>query len=409
MDLKEKLRQIERNRRAEVAPHMERQVHPVENAIPGEILRTPFGSCFVHRQSFPIDYRHGVVPLSAALQASADSLALVAKDDSVCLQGIEGAVFLDTETTGLSGGVGTCAFLVGLGYFTGGGFHVEQFLMRDFHEEPACLALVKERIARCTALITFNGKSFDVPVLKSRMIAGRLTDSFDPKPHIDLLYPARRLWRHRIGSCALPQVESQVVGHRRVGDIPGALVPQLYFDYLQTGDARPLAQILRHNRDDLLSLVALIAVACRLFERPEEHATHPVDALAVGRTLEQMNRPEPTILLYRNALDQQPSHRQARELSLRLAFCYKRQGRWHEAVSIWERLIEGGEFDPLPFVELAKYYEHRRRDYRKAREIVGRALTALDLRVELRRRSEDLQYRQELTHRLRRLERKLTG
>jgi uncharacterized protein YprB with RNaseH-like and TPR domain len=407
VDLKARLRFIEQQQ-AGFKPQSPRPPgRPIDEILPGEIRHTPLGSCFVRSERFPLSHLHGEVRLAAALQISTESLTLVAKDPRFSSVNLADAVFLDTETTGLSGGVGTCAFLIGIGYFADGQFFVDQYFMRDFHEEPACLYLVNERISRAATLVSYNGKSFDLPILRSRTITSRLETSLDSLLHIDLLYTARRLWKHRLISCSLSQVEQHVVGFQRYGDIPGELVPQLYFDYLNSGDAAPLTRVFTHNRDDVLSLVALAAKACQAYERPREFASHPRDALAVGKTLEAMNRTEQTAEVYRTALDTQGSPHEAAEVALRLAACYKRMGRWTEAVDQWRRVIQMGEFNPLPYVELAKYYEHRARDYVAAREIVHRALAAVEVRQRLRPSSQDARLRDELLHRLRRIERKL--
>jgi len=406
VDLKEKLRILERQQAGPATPATRALGRPIQEFLSGEVRQTPMGSCFVHSENFPLAHTHGEVRLQTALHVSSESLSCVAKEEGFCGRTLRRAVFLDTETTGLAGGAGTCAFLIGVGYFADGEFRIEQFFMRDFHEERACLFLVHEAISKADVLVSFNGKSFDVPILRSRAITARVGGSFEHVLHVDLLYTARRLWKHRLRSCTLSQIERYVVGHHRHGDVPGELVPQIYFDYLHSGNAGPLVGIFSHNRDDILSLVALAAKACQTFEQPRQLATSPEDAVAVGKTLEAMRRLERTAEVYKSVLVAHGNPPQLAGIALRLAACYKRLGRWPEAVAQWQQLIDSAGFFPDAYVELAKYYEHRARDFQAARAIVERALAALEIREGLRGGAADRQLRAELLYRLRRIERK---
>lgn len=184
----------------------------------------------------------------------------------------EDVLFLDTETTGLSGGVGTIAFQVGLGYFAPAGFVVEQFLMRDYPDEEAMLDLLAARMKRFSVLCTFNGKTFDVPLLKTRFLMHRIRDDGIPICHADVLFPARRLWKLRLKQCNLGTLETALLGVEREDDLPGALVPQTYFQYLKDRNFTPLVGILDHNRQDIVSLAQLFYVLCVQFSHPEDIA-----------------------------------------------------------------------------------------------------------------------------------------
>ena len=178
-------------------------------------------------------------------------------------------LFLDTETTGLSGGAGTIAFQIGIGYFTPSGFVVEQFLMRDYAQEAPMLQALSTLMKRFSVLCTFNGRTFDVPLLKSRFLMNRMKDDCFPAVHADVLYPARRIWKLRLKRCTLGHLEEQLLHVQREDDLPGALVPQTFFQYLKDGDFSPLERILEHNKQDIVSLAQLFYFMCRQAVMPE--------------------------------------------------------------------------------------------------------------------------------------------
>src|SRR6266851_10308629 len=182
-------------------------------------------------------------------------------------------LFLDTETTGLAGGTGTYAFLVGIAWWDSGGLQVEQFFMRDLDEEHSLLLELSERMKKRPVLVTFNGKSFDWPLLESRFTMTRSIPAFSPKLHLDLLHPARQLWRLRLGSVRLKDLERHILGGddrsldwSRHDDIDSSLIPQMYFDYLRGGAAEPLVGIFRHNQMDLRGLAALAGTILALLD-----------------------------------------------------------------------------------------------------------------------------------------------
>jgi len=231
----------------------------IEDLVPGRLVETRHGRFFLARQHYPPDYMHGRVPLRALLDhASSPLLAGQTLD-------WRRAVFLDTETTGLARGAYT--FLVGVGFFTQDdrgtpdSFCLEQYLMRDPGEELPMLTALSERLAGQEALVSFNGRAFDLPLLKTRFTCKGLTLPLENAPHLDLLGPTRRLWRTRLSSCALSVVETHVLGVRRTcEDVPGHAIPTLYFQYLQTGNAQALSSVFYHNQMDVLSLASLSAV-----------------------------------------------------------------------------------------------------------------------------------------------------
>jgi uncharacterized protein YprB with RNaseH-like and TPR domain len=310
-------------------------------------------------------------------------------------------VFLDTETTGLSGGTGTVAFLIGLGWFEGSRFVMKQLFMRDYSEERAALMFLRDLVQDRQFLVTFNGKAFDVNLLTARFILNRLADPLAGLPHLDLLHPSRRLLRHRLDNVRLGTIEGAVLALEREGDIPGYEIPQRYFDWLKRRDGRLMADVFLHNRLDVLSMAALTA---HLTEMIAAEGTGPArrmphDLLAAARLL--MHRGETIAArrmlgeLRRSAPGSVTTGPACRLLSL----IHKRAGEWSQAVEIWEEMIARFGEDVFAFIELAKWHEHRTRDHALALNMAREALHVMPLsapeteRESLRRRIARLERR----------------
>jgi len=319
-------------------------------------------------------------------------------------------LFLDTETTGLAGGTGTYAFLVGLAWWDAGGLQDEQFLMRDLDEEHSLLLELSERMARRPVLVTFNGKSFDWPLLETRYRMTRVIPSFTPNVHLDLLHPARQLWRLRLGSVRLQELERHVLAVEgcalewsRHDDIDSFLIPQMYFDYLRGGPAEPLAGVFRHNQMDLRGLAALAGKILTLIDSGNgaadapHHSTHdPLDLYSLSRLLHRRGNPARARELYETALHVGLPHPVERLAQQELAQLAKRELDYTRATSLWEELRQAPKVvkrndagilqeDAQKALEaaieaaeqLAIYYEHRAKQPRRAAELTSHALAEL--------------------------------
>jgi len=328
-------------------------------------------------------------------------------------------LFLDTETTGLAGGTGTYAFLVGLAWWDAGGLQVEQFFMRDHGEEHSLLLEVGRRLAERRVLVSFNGKSFDWPLLETRF---RMTRSIAPRPpavHLDLLHPARQLWRLRLGSVRLTELEQHVLGPQgpslgwtRRGDIDSALIPQIYFDYLRGGSPEPLVRVFRHNQMDLRGLAALAGKVLALLAEPESSGSakeDPLELYGVSRLLQRRGDLPRARRLYERALEvglPGAVNRAARRELARLA---KRERDYARATSLWEELLADTTDGLEAYEQLAIYYEHHARERSRAAQFAREALTALR-KAYCAGRLEPGRYRRlqaRLEHRLARLIRSL--
>lgn len=287
---------------------------------------------------------------------------------------IKSTLFVDTETTGLAGGAGTHVFLVGLGKFIDDGFQVRQFFLRHPGEERALLSAVEAELGSSSCLVTYNGRSFDIPMLQTRF---RMHHHHCPLPesHLDLLHTARAVWKHRLPSCSLGTIERDVLGIVRVDDAPGWMIPQIYFDYLQSRQVDTLSNVFNHNRQDILSL-ARIAALVHSYQTGLDEPAHPTDRLCVALLRLRLGDLDKALPVIANEcgsvlIPTQLRHKAIREVSIAL----KRQRRFDDALEVWER----GLSDPSRAVrsfaaeELAKHLEHRTRDHDRALTLARRA------------------------------------
>lgn len=386
------------------APPGRKARHPIEDLVPGRMHPTAYGEAFVVETLYPPDYRHGQAPLP--YQVSLRTIADWARDARLAECRAGGLVFLDTETTGLAGGTGTYAFLIGLGRLDDSGFRVWQFFMRDPAEEPAVLAALTLALQPDDALVTFNGKAFDVPLLNTRYITNRHVTPLPARAHLDLLPLARRLWRERLESRALGSLEVNILGARRTEeDIPGFLIPQVYFDYLRTGDARPLKRVLYHNAMDVVAMAGLLTHMAALLSDPFGFDAAPgLDLIAIGRLFEEMDRLDEAVRAYERGLASEIPEENFRQAVQRLALLHRRRGDMPAAVELWRDAARTRQI--YAFVELAKYYEHGLRDYAEAERWTRDAMAL----VTSREASPILraEWQANLEHRLARLVKKRT-
>jgi uncharacterized protein YprB with RNaseH-like and TPR domain len=341
---------------------------PIERVVGGEVVDTGGGSLLVVRHEYPLGHRHGRMALDGLTRAPIELLGRLGGLDDVVLDRAR-LLLLDTETTGLAGGTGTYAFLVGAGWQEDDRFVVTQYFMRDLDEEPALLTALAPVLERAAALVTFNGGGFDLPLLETRFVLARRR--WPLLPHLDLLRPARRVWAACHEDCRLATLERAVLGLARESDVPGGLIPSLYFDWLRLRRAAPLARVFAHNRDDVLSLAALLSwFADALGEAPSISAG---EWAGLGRLWEDSEL-DRALRCYRTALERGLDGEHGHVVRLRLAWWEKRAARWEAACALWETAARHGAFDPRPWEELAKFHEHRRRDFVAAHSVVTTAL-----------------------------------
>lgn len=336
----------------------------LENILDGNSLVNHFGETFVVEAFYDADYQHGADTLKPANKL--ETLSIWAQDERITNLPPGAFVFLDTETTGLSGGSGTYAFLIGVGRFQEGKFRLSQYFMRDPSEEAAHLYALEEFLASSEAIVTYNGKAFDIPLLTTRYITHGWQPPFTNFSHLDLLHIARRLWRDRLPSRTLGNIEFQILGATRTEqDVPGWMIPQMYFDYIRSGDAGPLKSVFYHNAMDILSLAALFSHVTQILEDAVDITRlHAIDIIALGKFFEDIGDIDKAIDLYLSGLDMELPEAALLEAIQRLAYIHKKQESFEKAITLWEKAAKHLHIES--HIELAKFYEHRMKDYKEA-------------------------------------------
>ncbi len=361
------------DRKYEVRPVRQASVF-VEEILTGQVVDTPHGQHFETEKLYERHRRHGSVDISDLIELPEDFLASLS-GGSIPKSHPTRWAFLDTETTGLAGGTGTYAFLIGVGSIDAAGFRVRQFFMRDYGEEASQLHALFEYLQRFDVLITYNGKAYDQPLLETRFRMARARHPFDRLEHLDLLFGARRLWKLRLDSCRLVHLEHQILGLEREGDLPGEMIPYYYFEYLKTQRAFRLVPIFHHNVMDIVSLACLTAIVPEAFRSPETLTLrHGADLLGLGRWLQRAGRVEQALALFRRAVDLGLRDDLLFRTLFDIGLLEKKLGREPAAVAIFTELAASpNSFRVRAFEELAKYYEHGERNYSMALEMTRTA------------------------------------
>jgi uncharacterized protein YprB with RNaseH-like and TPR domain len=347
----------------------------LDDTYPFEEVETAHGRHFETEKLYERHRRHGSIGIVDLEHLPHDLLDPISNG---LIQRVPPAkwCFLDTETTGLAGGSGTYAFLIGIGRITPQGFRVRQFFMREFGEEASQLSAVFEHLKEFEVVITYNGRTFDQPLLETRFRMMRQRSPFSTLEHLDLLHGARRLWKLRFDSCRLVDLENQILGVERQGDLPGELIPYVYFEYLRTHEILRLVPIFHHNAIDILTLACLTAIVPHAFQPPEQaQLSHGAEMVGLARWWRQAEQHENALALFRQAIDKGLPDDLLFRTMWDLAALEKKVGREHVALPIFTELTASrNPWRALAFAELAKYYEHRERNYALALEMTLSAL-----------------------------------
>lgn len=342
------------------------------DSVGGELVNHPAGCYCLVRQVYPFGFLLGNeeltgVDLSATVAASSFSAA--EREGETTLDSL---LFFDTETTGL-GGAGAVPFLVGFGSLTNEGFEVRQYLLPDYSDEAAMFEHVLNEFGPQTTLVSYNGLAFDVNLLRDRMIVNRVAREIPAADHFDLLHSTRRLWRRRLADCRLTNVERELFGFFRDDDIPGHLIPSVYFDWLQADDLRFMNSVLEHNRFDILSLYFLLRRIDEVFRSEGASLDSTDDLYSLSRVYGRRRQPDKVVDNF-ESLQQASAQPLNTEVVYYHSIAFKRQGNWSRAVELWLSLSEQACREGYEAcLELAKYYEHRAKDCQKALDFAHRA------------------------------------
>jgi uncharacterized protein len=370
----------------------------IEEWAEGQVVSNEWGEHFQMERLFPSHKPHGSADVGALLDLPHELLDTLSNGEIVCVPP-ERWAFLDTETTGLAGGSGTYAFLIGVGRITREGFRVRQFFMREYAEERSVLGALNDHLDNFDVLITYNGCSYDQPLLETRYRMTRHKPPFGRLNHLDLLFGARRIWKLRLENCRLVQLEHQILGVLREGDLAGELIPYVYFEYLRSKQATRLVPIFHHNAIDILSLACLTAIVPAAFRSTDSESLTRLgvrrgeDLTGIARWLIAADEPEQGLALLKRAVDTGLPDRLMFRSLWDIACLEKKLERVSAALGIWAELAGcRNEFRVPALVELAKYYEHNQRNYAMALEWTQEALKH-DSAPALRHRCERLQKR----------------
>lgn len=410
MDIKQKLGRLDPDNKKEttgsdsVVNKNSASSNQKESCPWGQVKETEAGSFVVQQKKYSPDYCQGLYHLNKFPETHSQDNLL---SDRVKNYSREEILFLDTETTGLAGGTGTVPFLVGLGYFKGDNFWLKQFFMRDFEEETPLLLELKKYLAQFPLLVSFNGRSFDLPLIQNRLILNRY-QQVEPEKHLDLLHEARRLWSH-LASCSLASLEQNVLQVSRERDIPGHRVPEIYFNYLKQKESALMSRVFSHNRHDILTLVTLFTHLFKLYEGENiqselDQDLSPEVLFRLGKVYEREKDFEQSIYFLARAYSRVESVYLKTKIEKKLSWQYKRVEKWDQAVTIWEEMLQADRGKLFPYRELAKFYEHQTREYSRAQKLTKQALAYLREKRAIIK--NDLVEKDKLEHRLQRLNKK---
>ncbi len=343
----------------------------VETLVSGEVVETPHGKHFEMEKLHARDERHGSCEISDLSDWPHDLLDSLSAGEIPSVAPADIA-FLDTETTGLAGGSGTYAFLIGVGSIHPEGFRVRQFFMRDYDEEKSVLHSLSAYLARFRVMVTYNGRSYDQPLLETRYTMSRARHPFAKMEHLDLLYGSRRLFKLRLENCRLVNLEAEILGFDRGPDIPGEMIPYTYFEYLRTKRAHRLLPVFHHNVIDIVSLACLTGIVPEAFRDPENvRARHGSDLLGLARWLVVSERHEEALRMMRRAVEMGLPDQLLFRALFDAGSIEKKLGRDYEALATFTDLaLSPNPFRVRAWEEMAKHYEHREKNYATALDCV---------------------------------------
>ena len=376
MSLRDKLKKFEKNNKPQ-KPKNRNKGYKNEDAFTNKIINNKQGSYLKSINKYNLEYEHGLYQINKLFQKlDVNTISTIAniKVENIIDNIKNNVLFIDTETTGLMGGTGTVAFLIGAGYFSEDNFVIEQYIMRDYDEEPPMLYDIKKLMEDYSIIVSFNGKSFDLPLIKTRFILNRF-ERFNFDLHLDLLHSARRIWSF-LDSCSLNSLENNILNFKRVGDIPGHLIPGIYFDFLEKKDLELLSPVLEHNIYDILSLVTLFTHLKEVHLDNVDNLT-PHELFHLGRIKEKDKDYKNCINYLKQSIENSNESTIRYRALKKLSWQYKRVDQYEKAVEIWQEMIEKEKLGIFPYVEMAKYLEHKKKDYDKALRYTNESILLL--------------------------------
>ncbi|HDJ24093.1 MAG TPA: hypothetical protein ENF17_09405 [Candidatus Aminicenantes bacterium] len=359
----------------------------------------------IFENTYALNTRYGQIEIAAGLRVDGRVLSCLSQEQAFEELDLRSALFLDLETTGLSGGTGVVPFLVGLGFYLDDSFRIVQFFLGDLAEEERMIGELARffREMDFQSVVTYNGKAFDLPLLETRFILYRNPFHLAALPHLDFLFPARSLWKHKLESCRLFHLAREIVLTDRAEDIPSAEIPWRYFQYLRSGNFGLVEPIIYHNEEDILSLLGVVIAGAAVIAEDESFC--PVDAMdffGAGKIFERTGDVEKSVDFFQRALNGRLTDEVSLEARRRLSLYFKRSGELDKAVPLWQEMASS-----LPVTnhvlfslrELAMYFEHRLKDYEQAKQVAEEGFV-------LAREISSSYYLRDFDYRLARLQKK---
>lgn len=353
----------------------------IEEFANGHIIQNAHGEHFQTERLFAAHKQHGAADIGSLATLPPDLMDALG-DGTIPAAHCERWAFLDTETTGLMGGSGTYAFLIGVGRITPEGFRLRQFFMREYAEEPSLLAALEDHLSSFDVLVTYNGRTYDQPLLETRYRMCRRKPPFSRLAHLDLLHGSRRLWKLRLESCRLIELEQQILGFHREGDLPGEMIPYVYFEYLRSREAHRLMPVFHHNAIDILTLACLTAIVPAAFRQTDRDALARLgvrrgeDLSGIARWLIAAGEHERGLDLLKRAINAGLPDRLLFRALWDVALLEKKLGRCNAALSLFTELAGcRNDYRSSALEELAKYYEHEERNFALALEFTHQAFS----------------------------------
>jgi len=348
----------------------------LEKHFDGTWYENKSGRVFIMKDIIPFANYHGVVQFDRkfSIEPIFELSGNIPKSD---IQ-IGNIIFLDIETTSLSIGAGSFAFLIGLCYYSLGGITTELLLIEKPNDEGTLLALLDEKLSSFSAICTYNGKSFDIPLLRNRFIMHKMRFSSLSIHHIDLLFITRRIWKMRLKTCKLSEIEKVILKFKRSDDeIPGWLIPQIYFDYLDQQSPALLKGVFYHNRIDVLSLAALFQYINQIIlNKGKIDGVEGKDLASIARIYQKQGKLELSSSYYKSGIKKGFSNKSATVIHRNFGLLYKKTGKWEKAINQWKRAAEFKDY--ISCIELAKYFEHIVRSYSRALNWTQKALEIIN-------------------------------
>ncbi|GAB4329489.1 MAG: metal-dependent exonucleaseMrfB [Calditrichia bacterium] len=413
MNLRDKLERLDRSavppQREDNTPEEKPQwIAEFEEELQAKIIQEGDSTIILKENYYPA-HRHHFFQYAARNGFKLEHIGFLDGREKPLKRNLKECLFIDLETTGLSGGAGTFAFLIGLGHVELDHIVVRQYLIPDYQYEWLALKLIENNLREYPVLVSFNGKTFDIPLLRARFVLNRKESPLESREHLDILHMARRVWKRRLDSCELQSLEYHILGQKRVQDIPGAIVPQLYFEYLRKRRVSLMEGVLEHNYHDIVNLVLLFIWLEQVAEEPLTTLNHPVDMFSVAKYFYQAKlyqKAEPVLEYLIHSVVPEAIRQESMFL---LAMLYKKDGNPEKGANLMRQLLEKQQWHPAAIEELAKFYEHKEKDYEAALDCVNQGLKHIEILEQLEKEHPLLKLKSSLKKRQKRLYGKSNG